>query len=865
MNHRAGLRARTLAVFAGCLTIIASSAVAAQETPVTPDLNAELQDVTRGLTIPFASIADREDAQSLELNPAGLAHLQGWELIVTQSYLQDNRNDGVGLMLAAPLVDGLAVGYGHQILDQGLGGERYTKHTLGLGFGGPVALGFNYNFYGSETYRALDELSSWDVGVQFRPWSWLALAANVRDANTPFYDDTHTVRPSLDAGLALRFLDGRILFETNTTFKDGTQQVQPRFLGLIEPFDGIRLFGQVVTDTGPDGGDFEFSEASAGLEINFDHFGTSAAAVVADGAGGYTAAARVSELSWRSPASDPKRFHRLKLAGDFSERAGADLFGRTVGTSFLELMQGLETMVADPSVEGLILDLDEISMGYGQLWELRQMLERFKAREVKMVAYLRASGYREYYLATVADAIYMGPSATFNARGVLAQQDFYRAALDKLGVEPDFIKIAEYKTAPESFMREAPSEENEETLNAFMDVIYEEQVSAMATSRKLTVDALKALVNDAPHSPKEARDAGLIDEVIYEDELEDKLEARYGAKVAIKKGYGKRERDYAWGKNPTIAVIYIDGAIVTGESGANPLLGGTLSGSDTIERTATWAKDNDNVAAVVLRVDSPGGSAVASDIIYRALRQLGDKKPVIVSMGNIAASGGYYVAAAGETIVCAPTTLTGSIGIYSGKFALNKLFASLGFNRVSYERGANANLYSIDKPWTEGERKEILEQITYLYGLFLEQVAAGRKMSTSEVDKVGRGHIWSGRDAVKVKLCDQHGGILDAIALAKRRAGLQDDEEINVTSVPQTSLFAPFSPGIGVHIGALDLTQLIGSDVPTVRADASQAELWQAYGPLRALLEPMRPALDLALLFRDGEAVSMLPFVLKWK
>lgn len=820
--------------------------------------------LTRGLTLPWESVVDREDALSLELNPAGLARVQGWEVMAAAAHRREASHDGYGAFLALSPLDGLGLGYGLQRVASGPGGYAYNKHTLGAAAGGPFALGFNYNLYGSDAYADLDALTSWDLGVQLRLASWLGLAANLRDLTSPFLNDAALIAPSLDAGAALRFFDGRLVVEANATITRGSEQIEPRLLALVEPLDGLRLFGQLNTDTGEHGGELRFVGARAGVELNFAHLGVSGAGLFGGGDAGFTATARASQLAWRDLLGEPQRFVTLTLAGDPPERPSVDLLGRPDGASHLQLMQQLEAMRRDESVDGVVLDLRGVEMGYGQLWEVRQGLLRLKERGVKLVAYMRETGFRDYYLASAADHILAGPSATFNARGVLALQSFYRGAFDKLGVEPDFVKIAEYKTAPESFTREAPTEENQEALNTYLDAIYDLQLREIAAARKLEPQALRELIDRAPLTPEAARSAQLVDEVVYVDALEERVREKFGASVRFAPSYGRDARSYRWGRRPIIAVIYVDGAIVTGESGVNPLLGGVLSGSRTVEAAAQWAMDNPDVVGVVLRVDSPGGSAVGSDLMYRALERLREKKPLVVSMGDVAASGGYYVAAAGKRVFCAPTTLTGSIGVYSGKFSLAGLFDKLGYHRVPYARGAHANIYGVERAWTDEERANVQAQIAFLYDLFLEQVGKGRGLSRDAIDAVARGRIWSGQEAVKLKLCDESGGLHDAIAFARQEAGLSEDQEADLAQIPRAAFTPPGLPAIGVDVqGAF--SWLSDAPVPPITERDGDREAWRQLQPLRDLAGPLLPALEVAVLFGDGEAMARLPAVVEWR
>ena len=841
------------------LAAIVAAAIAALTLGAAP-AQAQRVSLSEGVSAPLPTLVERDDALSLELNPAGLARISGAEMFLLYGTFADDLNGGIGVLTAVELLSGLGMGLGVQFIEPGVAEEGYRKYSLGLGLGGDLSLGLTLNLFGSSDDQRIDDLVTWDLGLQYRLLRWLGAGFMVRDANAPFFGGS-AIKPQLAFGGAARTLQGRLIFEADVTVS-GSPRVQPRFMASVEPFEGLRLFAQLLTDTGEKGQDFEMTEFSAGLAVDTAHLGFGGAATSGQGRGGFSGSMRVSNAAWRAFVEGGKRFYTVKIGGDMPERSPRNLLGLDSGPSFLSTMQTLDGMRQDDLVEGVVVELNNVTMGYGQAWELREALVRLKEAGKAVVVYMHTPSHREFYIATAAEHIFMGPSTTFSARGLAISQSFYRGAFDKIGVKPDFIRIAEYKSAPESFTRESPSEPAEEALGAFLDSIWATQLDAMAGGRGLSTEAMADLIETAPHDPGQALQSGLIDKVIYPDEIKDTLKALYGRSTKLSATYDRLEKDYTWGQKPIVAVLHIDGNIVTGSGGTNPLLGGSLTGSRTVEKVAEWAAREPNVKALVVRIDSPGGSATASDLMYRALVKLGEKKPVIVSMGDIAASGGYYVAATGQEIFCNPTTLTGSIGIYSGKFALDGLFAKIGLNTVTVERGDRADLYAMDRPWDDAERAVITEQITYLYELFLSQVSAGRDMERDAVHAVGRGRIWSGADAQRVGLCDTQGGLLDAIERAREKAGL-DADDFQIVSVPEGDILAPLIPDIGLDLGHLATLRAPG--LPTLLPEATEAQIWDAYAPLRQLAQPLRPALDLGVLYADGEALALMPFVVQWR
>lgn len=813
---------------------------------------------TEGVAAPLPSLVDRSDALSLELNPAGLAHLEGFDLGLVYHQSSDDLRQGTAALLAFELFDGFGLGYSLQFMDTGALQDPhlahdYRKHSLGLGLGGDLSLGLAWNLLGSSHDPALDKLSGWDLGLQYRINRWLGLAMAARDLNAPFLDGV-AIHPQVSFGAALRFWEGRLLLESQARLRADDDRLYPRLLAAVEPLDGVRLFGHVELDTDRSLRDQRQLRAFLGLELNTGALGVASGGSLGDvtGAG---LAVRLSSVPHRSLFSPPRTFQRIELRGNLSERQGRDLLGRPVGTSFLSLLRALDKMGQDPNVDGVVLDIEDVSMGYGQLWELRTRILALRDAGKKVVAYLNSTSQRDYYLATAADKVFMGPSLTFDARGLALTQSYFRAALDKIGVQPQFIRIAEYKSAPESYTRESPSEPAEEALNAFLDAVWQHMLTAMAEGRGLPPGQMEGLIQTAPHTPDQALQEDLVDRILYADELPEALRELYpGASMVDHKP--QRQKSYDWGRDPIIAVIHIDGNIVTGDGGVNPVLGGVSTGDEAIRKITDWASRNSQVRAVVVRIDSPGGSAIASDRIFRHLRKLSEKKPVLVSMGDIAASGGYYAAAAGQEIYCSPTTLTGSIGIFSGKFALDQLYQKVGYHSVTQKRGQHADLYSLDKPWDEEEQRVIRDQITYLYELFLSQVSAGRDMPRDEIHEVARGRIWSGIDAQRVGLCDKHGGLLDTLQEAARRADL-DLDHVRIASLPNGASLSPLGLVPSLHTGQLSEGFLATWDQDQAQDDQAR---YDAYAPLRHLMAPLRTAATLGVLYKDGEALALLPF-----
>ena len=362
---------------------------------------------------------------------------------------------------------------------------------------------------------------------------------------------------------------------------------------------------------------------------------------------------------------------------------------------------------------------------------------------------------------------------------------FLKGTLDKIGASADFEKIGDYKTAPNQLTQTTHTPAHREMSEWLTRDMFEQLVRGVAEGRKKKVEEVRALIDEGPFLAGQAVSAGLVDTLAYEDQLDD-----HGAvsKSGTVEGdvYGRSRRGFAARNAPRIAVLYISGIINSGESGFDPL-NGDVAGSMRLVKAIRAARADASVRAIVVRIDSPGGSSIASDVIWRELVVTRDEKParpLVASMSDLAASGGYYVAVAAPTIVAQPATLTGSIGIYGGKFILGGTYAKLGANIESVIIGRNAGMESPDRPFTESERAELQEQMRSFYQGFVGKVAAARKMPAERVEQLAQGRVWTGAQARQHGLVDALGGLDRAIALAKERAGIAADTEVEVVNYP---------------------------------------------------------------------------------
>jgi len=480
----------------------------------------------------------------------------------------------------------------------------------------------------------------------------------------------------------------------------------------------------------------------------------------------------------------------LRLEGEVPEQPPREIaaFFERRPASLRTLVESLDRAARDSSVRAAIVRINALpDSGWAKVQELRQALERFRKSGKPVHAHIESAGNREYYLATACSKIYAVPTAILDVSGLAAEVSFFRGTLDKIGVEAQFEGVGKYKNAPNQLTETGFTEPHREQMEALLDSVFEQYLAAIAEGRGKTTEQVRELVDRGPFGAREALAAGLVDELLYQDELEARIKS---AERLTPGQYVRSARGLGFDGRPRLAVVYAVGEIVSGESQDGPFGGSGYAGSETVAAALRQARQDAAVKAIVLRVDSPGGSGTASDVIWREVELSRHSKPVVVSMGDVAASGGYYIAMGGDVIVAQPGTITGSIGVFGGKFSLRGLYDKLGVTREILRRGRHADLFTDYRPWDEEERSKVRGLMQAFYEDFIRKAALGRKMSREDVQAVAQGRVWTGAEARKRGLVDQLGGLSDAVSLAKAKAGIARDQDVALTVLPERkSLF----------------------------------------------------------------------------
>jgi protease-4 len=483
--------------------------------------------------------------------------------------------------------------------------------------------------------------------------------------------------------------------------------------------------------------------------------------------------------------SGPQSYLYVDLDSELPEQSSAELgnFLERRPTSLRTVVESIDRAAGDPKVTSLVLHLARMpDAGWGRVQELRDAVARFRKSNKPAYAYLEFAGNKEYYLATSCNRIYALPTAILDITGLRSEVTFLRGTLDKLGVQAQFEGIGKYKNAPNQFTETGFTPAHREQMEALVDSLYEQYVSAIVKSRSKSAEDVQALIDAGPYDGWHARDAGLVDELLFRDQMDERLQH---AGELTPGRYAKAARSsWSMDSRPKIALVYAVGEIATGESQNGPF-GGSVAGSNTVADAIKKAREDDAIKAVLLRIDSPGGSGTASEIIWREVTLTRKVKPVVVSMGDVAASGGYYIAMASDAIVAEPGTITGSIGVFSGKFSLRGLYDKIGVSREIVARGEHSGIFSEYQPWNDAERARIHELMATFYADFVKKAADGRHKTVDDVDAVAQGRVWTGVEAQRHGLVDHLGGMDTALSVLREKAHIAAGTEVSLVVLPE--------------------------------------------------------------------------------
>jgi protease-4 len=532
----------------------------------------------------------------------------------------------------------------------------------------------------------------------------------------------------------------------------------------------------------------------------------------------------------------------LRVGGDLAEVRPADVLGYLSGARTATVRSVVENLLmakTDSRVTSVLLKPTGFTTPYwGKIHEIRDAVVDFKKSGKPIHAYLEYGGDREYFLASAADKVFLMPSSPLDLTGVASYELFFRGTLDKIGAAADLLHVGKYKSATNTFTERGFTAAHREMSESLNRDLYEQIVRGVAEGRRKTEAEVRTLIDQGPFLAQAALDAGLVDGLSYEDEVEQTLRSvGNGRRI---EGEDYTHAAYGGGRGPRIALIHAVGAIVGGRGGFDPL-NGAAAGSETLVDAIRQARRDNSIRAIILRIDSPGGSATASDAIWRELmitKKERPDRPIIASMSDLAASGGYYIAMAADAIVAQPSTLTGSIGIFGGKFVTGGVFEKLGTHVEGTSIGRHAEINSPVRPYNESERQKVQEQLQAFYDQFIERVAEARESTPSRIDEIAQGRVWTGHQAKANGLVDDLGGLERAVALAKERAKIAAESDVQLIQYPPPkSFFEMMSEAI-----------------------SGSGEVWASVGLSGAEVDVLRALRGPFTTFRRGEALALMPF-----
>ena len=477
----------------------------------------------------------------------------------------------------------------------------------------------------------------------------------------------------------------------------------------------------------------------------------------------------------------------LHLEGDVPERLPAEipipLVQRQRALSVEEVWDVLGRAADDSRIRGILFEPRGLDIGWGKMEEIHDDLAEFRRKSGKpVITYLRTPTAREYYLATATDKIFLAPEDSLDVKGLAAESLFFKDTLDKLGVQAEVIHIGKYKDAGDMFTRASMTPETKEQLDAVLDQYYGNLISTIAEGRRKQPDAVRALIDDGPFLAKDAQADGLIDSLGYEDQAVAEMQHRLNQSELTRISARAYLRGDTSRAGRRIALVVGQGMITSG-TGNEAADDEGFTGTGFI-KLLHQVGDDPSIQGVILRIDSPGGDALASDDILHAAKDLSRKKPMVISMGDEAASGGYYVAVTGNPIIAYPNTLTGSIGVIFARFVLHGLYDKIGFNEQLLTRGRFADIDSSDAPLSDAARQKLTGQIEAFYRAFVNNVAEGRHKTYDQIDALAQGRVWVGAQAKQNGLVDQLGGLDRAIELLKQQAHMSPGERVSLVPYP---------------------------------------------------------------------------------
>jgi protease-4 len=751
--------------------------------------------------LPVWSPATTDDPVSLWINPAALGTAKSTGFAYLHTFNDSTLSGDDALAVS---IGNLAFGAEFMsVFDPqvSMTRKKTRRYTLALGqrLGRGLYVGTSYSWLSSEICD-LEEGSTWSAGFLLRPHRIFSLGAVARDLNRPTYYGNE-FKPILETAIGFRPIGEKMTVFANYLMREKELDIrtpsstggtlldaQPKsFLTYgveIEPVDGVvlrfagdddeNISGSIAIHIGQAGLTSAFTSKEPQDGEDEKRFGT----------------ALVTQSSfWRDCAIVPRKgYLEFNLDGQIGEsQPPFSFFGGGPRYTLRQLLDGIERAKASPDIRAILLRCGAAAANFAIYDEMRQALLDFRKTGKKVIAYIENPGNGVYYLASASDYVILTPNGWVGLVGFKSETMFLRGTLEKLGIEAKYARVGKYKSAVEPVTEDQYTEPGREALNAVLDDIYDKFVRDIALGRGMSEEETRDAIDRGPYIPSDALREGLVDTLAYWDEVSDivKKIADDGLSSIRYAGFSRRRpARLRWDEPPVIGIVYGVGGIASGRNRRDMFMG-DIMGSETIGPALKAMREDKSVEAVVFRVDSPGGMMTASDKIRREVELTAKKKPVIISMGGVAGSGGYHISCTGTTILADEATITGSIGVLNLWLHTKGFYRKIGANKDIFLRGENADFMPTWRDVTDDDMELIQAFVDKYYDKFVADVSKGRGMGVDEVHEIAQGRIWSGKEATELGLVDRVGGLKAAIRLAKKEAGIPEDEEVDFKVLPR--------------------------------------------------------------------------------
>jgi len=707
-------------------------------------------------------------------NPAAIGYQQTGSLLMLshrgKRFIRDWGVSGTAKMMAAAY---------REIKNDDIPDAK--EYLFAVGGGQRIKLGMSYRYY-KEGPGYLNKRHLWNAAFLYQSSEKVSVGGRAENLNRGRIDGERSdIRYVY--GVAARVYQNLVTlsFEVDMTQKEDLNAADFRTGIEVRPTPGAFLFVDFDNHSRVNlGFRLNFGTSYAGHYHNFDRNFKS-----------YRGTTYFGSVDGRQASVIKTRNKALivKLDGSLPENSKIPIFGKKP-LKYYDYIDGIYRAADDDEINKLFINIGELKCGLGKVEELSEAIRYFRRQGKPAYAYLGTPNNLGYLLASSADRVVIPPISQLNLIGLRASLMSIKGLMDKVGVEAEIERVDEYKTAPEMYILDHPSEPNREQINRILDSLYADMTEAIAGNRAMSVDSVEHLIDQGPLTSIDAVESGLVDELSYFDDAmkkyadgKDRAIIRSRQKTSLRSYIDRPVFRDRWGCPPRLALIIADGTITAGRSG------GRIGDFEMLE-AIRQARGNRSVKGVVLRVNSPGGSALASDLIWHEVVKTAEKKPVVISMGNMAASGGYYISCINGEIFVDHCTLTGSIGVYGGKANVEELLDKIGIYTETYSRGRNAAIYSLYEPFTEEQRQQLVDHLRLFYRHFTKLAGEARGLTPDSVNALGRGQVWTGNEAVANGLADRIGGLYQALNALSAKCDVEFNDAV-VVSYPEKRFLFP--------------------------------------------------------------------------